>query len=78
MSALPTVRGRVWSTTFRKRRRLWHYAVLVDGVIVNADNTADWRKIHDACVEAVEATRRIVRTGQRLRPWSDVVDEAKP
>ena len=78
MSALPKIRGRVWSVPprGRLRRRCWHYEVMCNGVVVNEDDTCDFRTILDGCNRAVAAAREVTAAGQVLRPWDELVEEA--
>lgn len=61
------VRGRVF-----KVGGTWHYEVLVNGVVVNADNTDHWRTIFDGCNEAVFAFETVIATGQKVKPWDEL------
>lgn len=66
------IRGRVY-----KVGRVWVYQVKVNGVTVLTDNAIDWRLIFDRCLFDVAAARRVVLAGHVLRPYADLVEEAR-
>lgn len=72
------IRGRVWRARGRYGRgTTWHYAVMVDGVEVFADNTANWRVVYDECREHIALAEGVLRSGQRLRPWAELIASAE-
>ena len=75
---MSAVRGRVWSTPWRRKRRLWSYEVTVGGVVIDADNTADFALIVAACDKSARAADLLARVGHTFRPYAELVDEASP
>lgn len=64
-------RGRVF-----KIGETWHYEVIANGRVVNADNTNHWRSMFDGCLESTAAFDHVLFTGHRLKDktWAAVVD----
>ncbi len=61
----------------RASRRHWHLQVLKGDVVVNEDDCADFVSLLADAEQRVIRYRGMHADGVRLRPWSELVEEAE-